>query len=328
LRPAYVTLLTQFNALPQGVKFLVDLRADLLRVRDRDDPALATLEAELRRMLSSWFDIGFLELRQLTWDAPAALLERLIHYEAVHAINGWDDLKKRLAPDRRCFAFFHPSMPDEPLIFVWVALVPEMSAQVQSLLDQAQPTQAANSATTAIFYSISNTQLGLQGVSLGNFLIKRVVNALLGELPQLKTFATLSPIPGFARWLAQQVESGEVALDEASREALARSDWYQQAEQAVQLEKVLKPLCARYLALARRGAGALDPVAHFHLSNGAKIERINWLGDTSAKGLRIAHGLMVNYVYQLDEIDRNHERYSELSEVSTSREVRALAEKH
>ncbi len=327
LTPAYLRLLTQFNALPQGVKFLVDLRADLLRLRG-DDARLTALDEQLCQRLESWFDIGFLELRRITWEAPAALLERLIHYEAVHAVSSWDDLKNRLAADRRCFAFFHPNMPDEPLIFVWVALLPEMAGSVQALLERGEsPAQEAQTATTAIFYSISNTQVGLQGVSLGNFLIKRVVNALRAELPQLKTFATLSPIPGFARWLQAALDEDDSLLDGDSRELLASDGWADDAERAAQLEKVLKPLCARYLVSEKRGQRARDPVAHFHLSNGALIERINWLGDRSAKGMANAHGLMVNYLYELDEIDRHHERYSESFTVGTSREVRALADK-
>ncbi|HRE17799.1 MAG TPA: malonyl-CoA decarboxylase family protein, partial [Rhodocyclaceae bacterium] len=201
MRSARIRILTQFNALPQGVKFLVDLRVDLLSFLE-SDPELAALDRELENRLTAWFDVGFLELRRITWQSPAALLEKLIQYEAVHAIRSWTDLKNRLDSDRRCYGFFHPRMPDEPLIFVEVALVNKLADNVQELLDEHAPVFDPKQATTAIFYSISNTQEGLRGVSFGNFLLKRVVDALKRDLPQLKQFATLSPLPGLRRWLA------------------------------------------------------------------------------------------------------------------------------
>ena len=213
-------MLTQFNALPEGVKFLVDMRAELMTMARRD-PVLAGLELDLKALLASWFDIGFLELTRITWDAPAALLEKLIVYEAVHEIRSWTDLKNRLEADRRCFAYFHPRMPEEPLIFVEVALVQGMSDNVQSLLDEARRSAIRSTADTAIFYSISNCQRGLAGISFGDFLIKRVVDSLAAELPHVKTYATLSPIPGFRAWLDQRlIEEGADCSPPTSSKAL------------------------------------------------------------------------------------------------------------
>lgn len=339
LTPPHMTLLTQFNSLPQGIKFLVDLRADLLRYKQAS-PHLKCMDESLRQQLSSWFDIGFLTLREITWDAPASLLEKLIHYEAVHRIQSWEDLKKRLDTDRRCFAFFHLRMPDEPLIFVWVALVPEMSDNVQSLLDTEAPSQDIEKTNTAIFYSISNTQSGLQGVSLGNFLIKRVVDYLLHELPHLKTFATLSPIPSFRNYFNQRLEAeGEEIFNDKERkeldllkgdkeivQLLATDDWLDNVELSACLRNPMMRLCANYLVREKRKERASDPVTHFHLSNGARVERINWLGDISENGRANSFALLVNYLYRMPDIDRNHEMYSESGEVAMSKAVKALLE--
>ncbi len=316
LEPPRLRLLTQFNALPEGVKFLVDLRADLLAA-GRDEPALVVLEADLKALLASWFDVGFLELRRLTWRSPASVLEKIMQYEAVHAIAGWQDLKNRLDSDRRLYAFFHPRMPEEPLIFVEVALERGMAASIHHLLDETAPVGDAQAADTAIFYSISNAQKGLAGISFGNFLIKRVVEELAAEFPNLRSFVTLSPIPGFRAWLAEH---------QAEIEALAAADWPQDAALAETLKAPLIRLCARYLMEAKRSNGrALDPVAHFHLSNGARIERINWLADTSPKGLRDSAGLMVNYLYKLAEIEANHEAYTGQGRVAASSAVKGAA---
>lgn len=321
-------LLKRFNGIAGGVKFLVDLRADLLRLA-RQDAQLAPLGRELRTLLASWFDAGFLELRGIAWNAPAALLEKLIAYEAVHEIRSWNDLKNRLDSDRRCFAFFHPAMPDEPLIFVEVALVNGMAGNVQKLLDETSPSGSAEEADTAIFYSISNAQAGLAGVSFGEFLIKRVVGELQKEFPKLKTFATLSPIPGFAAWLAEACASGaasallpvaetlqltaiagDAGADAALQKLLADKNWPDEPRKAMALRAPLMRLCAHYLQNERTTDNrAKDPVAHFHLSNGARIERINWLGDRSGKGLAQSHALMVNYLYRLGEVEKNFERY-------------------
>jgi malonyl-CoA decarboxylase len=336
-----VGLLTQFNALPEGVKFLVDMRAELIRMA-RGDAALGALEQDLKSVLARWFDVGFLELRRITWEASAALLEKLIVYEAVHEIRGWADLKKRLETDRRCFAFFHPRMPNEPLIFVEVALVSGMSGSIEALLDVGAPLGNPALADTAIFYSISNCQQGLVGISFGNFLIKRVVDSLASELPQLKTFATLSPAPGFLTWLAARLAEDEVGLlTAAEQRALAalpdgrgemgirglldRPDWRREPTVMEALREPLLRLCARYLLLDKTATGRTrDPVAHFHLSNGARMERLNWGADLSPKGLQQSAGIMINYLYRLSEIEENHEAYTGEGRIVTSSPLRAL----
>ncbi len=343
LQPPRLRLLTQLNALPEGFHFLVDLRAELLGWR-RDDPVLAALERDLLSLLTSWFDVGFLELRRITWDSPASLLEKMIAYEAVHPIRSWGDLKNRLSSDRRCFAFFHPRMPNEPLIIVQVALVNGIADNVQTLLDEHAPVLDPTSADTAIFYSISNAHEGLSGISFGSFLIKRVVDELAGEFNNVKTFATLSPIPGFRDWLdgrlnepGKDVESELLtpaerkALTAASGEPvslntlLQQSDWYQKATLTKALKHPLFRLCARYLAKEKSTSGAaLDRVAHFHLSNGARIERLNWLANTSSPGLAQSAGLMVNYLYKLNDIETNHEAYRGEGKVTTSSAIRSL----
>ncbi|MBN9525509.1 MAG: malonyl-CoA decarboxylase [Alphaproteobacteria bacterium] len=319
LRPPRLSLLTHFNALPEGVKFLVDLRADL-QAHVKDDRALKPLDDELRDLLAGWFDIGFLDLERITWSASATLLEKLIAYEAVHEIRSWTDLKNRLDSDRRCFAFFHPRMPEEPLIFVEVALTQGIAASVQALLDEQAPALDTARADTAIFYSISNCQRGLAGVSFGDFLIKRVVDRLSHELPQLKLYSTLSPIPGFRDWFDRTQAADHPAL----AAGLAEADWHLDPARSAALAAPLTRLCARYLAEEKANGRALDRVAHFHLSNGARIEQVNWLGDTSAAGLAQAYGLMVNYRYKLDEIDGNHEAYVAEGTVATSSAVRKL----
>ncbi len=345
LAPPRVTLLRQFNALPEGVKFLVDRREEL--VAQRNDPALSGLAEDLRELLANWFDIGFLELKRITWDSPAALLEKLMAYEAVHEIHGWTDLKNRVEADRRCFAFFHPRMPDEPLIFVEVALVNGIAGDVRALLDEEAPVNDATAADTAIFYSISNCQRGLDGISFGDFLIKRVVDALTAELPRLKTFATLSPVPGFRAWLAGAVAKGgglllpaETKLLTPLAEASAATPedtllhlidtkgWQREAPVVAAVRAPMLRLCAHYLVSETGRAGrALDPVAHFHLSNGARIEQLNWLGDVSAKGLQQSAGIMVNYRYRLADIEANHEAYRGEGEVAAGSAVQSLAKR-
>jgi malonyl-CoA decarboxylase len=343
LQAPRLRLLTQFNALPEGVKFLVDLRAELLRL-SREDRSLAALERDLKSLLAAWFDIGFLELKRITWESPAALLEKLSVYEAVHQVRSWIDLKNRLDSDRRCFAFFHPRMPSEPLIFVEVALVNGMAANVQALLDEKAPVGDPRGADTAIFYSISNAQKGLAGISFGGFLIKRVAEELSAEFPGLNAFATLSPIPGFRAWLDDQFADGAPGvLDAADRkklavalgqpnvskgllkQTLADNNWVKQEAIAAAIEKPMIRLAARYLCEAKRDDGkALDPVANFHLSNGARVERLNWLGDTSKNGLKQSAGMMVNYQYRLADIEANHEAYEGEGKVQTSSAVAAL----
>jgi malonyl-CoA decarboxylase len=303
LEPPRVKLLTQFTSLPEGVKFLVDLREELTQIA-KNDALFEGLADDLKSLLAGWFDIGFLELHRITWRSPALVLEKIIAYEAVHAIQGWADLKNRLDSDRRLYAFFHPRMPDEPLIFVEVALTRGIAGNIQKLLDEQAPVEDIEKADTAIFYSINNAQRGLNGISFGNFLIKRVVDALAHELPNLKTFATLSPIPGFRGWAEKNGLAG--AIDRAS-------------------DSTLLPLVARYLNELNPDTGrARDPVAQFHLSNGARMERLNAQADSSAKGLAQSCGVMVNYLYKLSDIEANHEAYTGQGKVAASSSIKAL----
>ncbi len=342
LEPPRVRLLTQFTTIPDGMKFIVELRTKLLAIM-KGDPHLTALEADMRALLANWFDVGFLELQSIDWNSPAALLEKLVGYEAVHEIRSWRDLKNRLDSDRRCYAFFHPRMPHEPLIFVEVALVKGLADSVQRLLDQKAPVQNPREADAAIFYSISNCQRGLAGISFGNFLIKRVVTELSAEFHNLKIFATLSPIPGFRRWLAQQISADDdtLLLEEETKtlqalevadtgtkslEALLnRRGWCRDPAITKPLEPILIRLCARYLLAESRGKRAADPVAHFHLSNGARIERINMGADISEKGLKESAGLMVNYLYAPDKIETYHEDYAGEGRRHASTVVRKLA---
>ena len=337
LTPPRLKLLTQFNDLPQGLKFLVDLRSDL-RLFMNTDPVLDGLDHDLRGLLESWFDIGFLELKRLTWNDPASLLEKLIEYEAVHEISSWSDLRNRLDSDRHCYAFFHPSMPGEPLIFVEVALVNGMSGSIQDLLDEDAPAIHPEDADTAVFYSITNTQRGLQGIRFGTFLIKRVVDHLARDLPNLKTFATLSPVPGFVNFIKTLTEGKEHELLSATerselekvtgsnslKEIITMPDWRQKITDADPVREILLRACASYLVEEKNGRKALDLVADFHLNNGARLEYIHWLGDVSEKGMRQSAGIMVNYLYKLGDIEKNHEMYCDTGKIVTSAAVNSL----
>jgi malonyl-CoA decarboxylase len=287
-------LLQRFATFPGGMRFLVDLRAELLP-QLKSDKRLIPLDAELETLFSTWFDVAFLELRRLSWDSPASLLEKLIKYEAVHDIRSWADLKNRLDSDRRCYAFFHPKLEGEPLIFVEVALTDAMSGCITPLLDEAAAVADLAKATTAIFYSISNTQAGLRGVSFGDSLIKRVVETLKDEFPRLKTFATLSPIPGLRTWLAKN----------APPEKLAQWDKPLELEPKSPERQELLAWAARYLGKEMQDGKPCDPVARFHLGNGARVERLNWAGDPSPKGLKQSFGLMVNYLYDPKRLDKH-----------------------
>lgn len=319
----------RLNLAPGATGEIVGMRRDLLKLLS-GDPALTVVDADLRHLLYSWFNRGFLVLRRIDWQTPAAILEKIIAYEAVHEIKGWDDLRRRLDPtDRRCFAFFHPSLVDEPLIFVEVALTSDMADSISSLLEEAPKSGAAAEPTTANFYSISNCQEGLRGISFGNFLIKQVVEELAREKPTLKTFATLSPVPHFARWLNAAIDEDETGvITPELREAvqpLADPAWWKDPDQVRALEGPVTTLAANYLVNAKSSDGRpVDPVARFHLGNGAKLERINWFADTSTKGLKESHGVMVNYRYDLKEFERNHEAYANEGVVATSRAVRNL----
>lgn len=323
--PRRQELFRRLNRAPGGTGELVQMRADLLGLLKGRGELLA-LDRDVVHLLSSWFNRGFLVLRKIDWSTPANILEQIIRYEAVHEIRDWDDLRRRIDPaDRRCYAFFHPAMPDAPLIFVEVALTETIPGAIAPLLAEGRQPVAVERARTAVFYSISNTQRGLGGISFGSFLIKQVVEELRRELPKLDTFVTLSPVPSFMQWVK---EGKDVPLSDDERkllEALDTPDWFENAELAAQLRPVLEPLAAHYFLKARTPKGRLiDSVARFHLGNGARLERINWLGDLSPKGLRESAGIMVNYLYRLDDIEKNHEAYANDGEVVASNAVKKL----
>jgi malonyl-CoA decarboxylase len=323
--PRRQELIRRLNRAPHGTGDLVAMRADLLAHMDgRRD--LAALDRDVAHLLGSWFNRGFLVLRRIDWSTPANILEQIIRYEAVHEIRDWDDLRRRIDPaDRRCYAFFHPALADAPLIFVEVALtetIPPAIAPLLAVDRKAVPTERAR---TAVFYSISNTQRGLGGISFGNFLIKQVVEELRRELPRLENFVTLSPVPNFMQWLK---EASDVPVTDEERELLKQLDdvrWFEHEEVTAQLRSVLEPLAAHYFLRARNPKGrVIDPVARFHLGNGARLERIDWLGDLSVKGLRESAGIMVNYLYRLDDIEENHEAFVNNGEVVASSAVKKL----
>jgi malonyl-CoA decarboxylase len=325
--PRRQELVRRLNLAPGGTAALVRMREELLR-HLRKHPELRRVDADFSHLFGSWFNRGFLVLRHIDWTTPANILEKIIRYEAVHAIGTWDDLRNRLEPaDRRCYGFFHPQLVDEPLIFVEVALTEAIPDSVAPLLDLERSPIEADRATTAVFYSISNTQRGLAGVSFGNFLIKQVVEDLKAELPNVRTFVTLSPVPGFAAWLARERASGaSETLDEVTRDALLPLDtpgWHLDPTVAESVRQALIPVAAYYFLKARTPDGRpVDPVARFHLGNGARLERLNFLGDTSPNGLKQSHGLMVNYLYALDDIEKNHEALAEKGLIAASGAVR------
>jgi malonyl-CoA decarboxylase len=315
-------LFRRLNMPAGGTGILVDMRRRLLKLLP-EQPHYAGLDADLGHLLNSWFNRGFLVLQRIDWRTPALVLEKLIRYEAVHEIQGWPDLHRRLEADRRCYAFFHPALPDEPLIFIEVALTRGMSSRVQPLLDLESPVADPASANCAIFYSITNCQEGLRGVSFGNLLIKQVAEDLGREFPKLRTFATLSPIPGFRKWLAG-IAKGQPEVGAL----LARLDtgrWFDDHAVAADMRRELVRLCAYYLLHAKHGRDPLDPVSRFHLGNGARMERLNWLGDISEMGMRRSVGLMVNYVYRLDDVERNHEAYARDRQIVATRRFEVLA---
>jgi malonyl-CoA decarboxylase len=335
--PPRQELLRRINRTPGGTSAIVAMRRLLLERLPRQ-PELRPLEADLLHLLSSWFNPGFLELRRVDWNSPAQLLEQIIRHEAVHEIDGWDDLRRRLQPDRRCFAFFHPQLPNEPLIFVEVALLPAMPGAIAPLIDKASPPLPESQFKVAAFYSISNCQPGLRGVSLGNFLIKRVAEELQREVPRLRTFCTLSPIPGLASWLArtEDLEPLQLKRPLQERASAARAlllqacggDWSQLAN-ASKLSSLddggreaLDRLAALYLVHASpRPEG--DAVARFHLDNGARLERINRDANLARNGLKQSFGLMVNYLYDLEKVEACHHAFMH-GEVVHSRAVGSL----
>ncbi len=326
--PRRQELIRRLNLAPGGTAALVQMREALLALL-AGNGELRDVDRDFVHLFASWFNRGFLVLRRIDWTTPAHILEKIIRYEAVHAIEDWDDLRNRLAPaDRRCYAFFHPQLIDEPLIFVEVALTKDIPDAIAPLLDLTRPVIAAQEATTAVFYSISNTQKGLGGISFGNFLIKQVVEELKQDLPNLQTFVTLSPVPGFAGWLKRERESDDSLLDAAQKDALTLLDtdgWWHEEATADRLHDVVLSAAAHYFLVARDARGRqIDPVARFHLGNGARLEQLNFLGDLSEKGLQQSHGLMVNYLYALDEIESNHEAFAEKGSVTAAPAIRKL----
>lgn len=322
VEPARQELLRRINRAPDGTQTIVQMRERLLE-HVKSKAGLKAVDADMQHLLNSWFNPGFLELHEITWSSPALLLEKIIQHESVHAIDGWDDLRRRLQPDRRCYAFFHPQLPAEPLIFVEVALVSAISKQVGPLLDKKSESLDSKKFKTAIFYSISNCQPGLRGVSLGNFLIKRVAEKILQDIPSVKTFCTLSPVPGFNKWLDSLPGSAALANleDKKGRVATALQiihkdgDWTKRIakgwspDQATPEEKAaLMHLCFVYLTqFVHTSSG--DAVAKFHLTNGAKLHDINWAADLSKKGLAQSSAIMVNYLYELGSVEENHEKF-------------------
>ena len=319
-------LFRRFLSVENGLAFVVGLRADLLAF---NDPDLADLDDELRRLLDRWFDAGLLTLSQINWDSPASLLEKLVEYEAVHAVTSWGDLKNRLRSDRRLFAFQHPGLPNDLLIFVEVALVSGLANSVDDLLNTSAPIIDSDQTDTAIFYSISNCQDGLAGVRLGDFLIKKVVTELSREQPSLKTFATLSPIPGFRRWLEEKLEQPNfLDLEEETKSALHTAlknpKWGAETQVVSQLREALPKLGAHYLLLAKRGRRASDPVANFHLSNGARIERIVFGANQQDVAQDRALGMMVNYRYEISKIEDRHDAYVHDGIIDAHNDILAL----
>jgi malonyl-CoA decarboxylase len=323
--PRRQELIRRLNRAPGGTSELVAMRADLLSAM-KGHKDLAALDRDVVHLLASWFNRGFLVLRRIDWSSPANILEKIIRYEAVHEIRDWNDLRRRIDPaDRRCYAFFHPALVDEPLIFVEVALTEQIPGAIAPLLAEDRQPVAVERARTAVFYSISNTQRGLGGISFGSFLIKQVVEELQRELPKLDNFVTLSPVPGFMQWLKQASDVPVSDQDRALLGHLDTPDWTANAELAQQLRSVVEPLAAYYFLKARTSKGRLiDSVARFHLGNGARLERIDWLGDLSPKGLRESAGIMVNYLYRLDDIEKNHEAYADRYEVTASSAVKKM----
>jgi malonyl-CoA decarboxylase len=326
--PRRQELIRRLNLAPGGTAALVRMREALLEHLS-DNAGLRAVDRDFVHLFASWFNRGFLVLRRIDWTTPAHILEKIIRYEAVHAIEDWDDLRNRLAPaDRRFYAFFHPHLVDEPLIFVEVALTKAVPDAIAPLLDLSRPVINAQDANTAVFYSISNTQKGLGGISFGNFLIKQVVEELKQDLPNLQTFVTLSPVPGFAGWLKRERDNDDSLFDAGQKDALTLLDkdgWWRDAVSVERLREVMLAAAAHYFLVARDGRGRqIDPVARFHLGNGARLDQMNFLGDLSEKGLQQSYGLMVNYRYALDEIESNHEAFAEKGTVAAAPAIRKL----
>lgn len=313
-----VRLFRRMNMAPGGTSALVKLRGDLLKVLPQH-PELKAVDADLKHQFISWFNKGFLELRAIDWNSPALVLERIIEYESVHAINGWDDLRSRLRGDRLCYAFFHPALPNDPLVFVEIALTAGIPTAISPLLDLSRNTDGNAEFDTVVFYSISNCHPGLAGVSFGNFLIKQVVEEISKRHAKAKTYVTLSPVPGFYRWLSEA--AAEHGVDAAEIQAMAES----QGENAPSASRdVALKLCAHYLINEKSGHLAMDPVARFHLGNGARLAGIHWAADLSEKGIKQSAGIMVNYHYDIGAIERNHDAYFDRGEIAVTKGINRL----
>lgn len=318
-------LFSRMNMAPEGTPAIVALRQDLLAFMG-EQPELSAIDDDLKELLTSWFNPGFLTLRKIDWDTEASILEKIIQYEAVHSIESWNDLKQRLVADRRCFAYFHPALEDEPLIFVEVALTKGIPSSIQAIINDDGKNR--KEADTAVFYSINNCQEGLRQIPLGNFLIKRVVAELAQELPTIKTYCTLSPVTGFAKWLRREltVDHGET-ISLPDREMLKMTeqpDWHQNPEKRDMLQKPLVRACAHYLINVKKYGKPVNAVARFHFGNGAILHRINWMGDTSPNGIAEYCGMMVNYLYDLKDIESNHEAYVQEGKLAVSKGIRGV----
>lgn len=330
-QPSRRQLFEVFNMTPEGTINLVSMRSTLLSLL-KTHPELKAVDTDLELLFSAWFNRGFLSLERVNWETPAFILEKLIKYEAVHEISGWDDLQRRVSSGRRCYAFFHPALPNEPIIFVQVALTDHLAGSIDTLIRDEEARRNEGKANTAIFYSISNCQAGLRGIAFGDLLIKQVVDLISLELPHIKTFATLSPIPGLGQWVQQVLDKDDGALTVAERSAIHKiqqlpRDWIDDETLCAEFEPILLPLCAHYLLSEKRRELPLDSVARFHLRNGARLERINWMGDASQKGLAESLGLLVNYVYDVGSVTKNHERYVYDESVVCSNAVTQLSKR-
>jgi malonyl-CoA decarboxylase len=311
-------LFRRINMAAGGTETLVVMRGHLLDLL-AEKPLLRAVESDLKHLFVSWFNKGFLEMQRISWDTPASILEKIIEYEAVHAISGWDDLRRRLAGDRACYAFFHPAIPDDPLVFVAVAFSDSIPDAIGPLLSAETTAGQAVVHDVVVFYSISNCHRGLAGISFGNFLIKQVVQEVLQEHPETRTFVTLSPIPGFRSWL-ESADLGPLideSLEDAVRQPVGKVV-------AAEVRDALLKLCAHYLVIEKSGRLARDPVARFHLGNGARLHRLHWAADLSEKGRHQSAGMMVNYLYDLDRIEINHEAYFDQGTIAASKSVTRL----
>ncbi len=328
MEPKRQELFKRMNMAPGGTMALIDMRTDLLRLL-KARPELKPVDMDFLLLFKTWFNRGFLTMEPISWNSPAVILERLIAYEAVHEITSWDDLKRRLdPPDRLCYGFFHPNLKDMPLIFVEVALCEDIPGSIQDILAPARHVLEGSEARVATFYSINNCLTGLKGIYFGNFLIKQVVANLQLTHPHLKKFVTLSPIPGFKSWLTHDNRAADFGLSADDLERLTQTDWFNDAELNARMNQVLRPAAIQYLTDRQPSSHRLhDSVARFHLGNGARIENIHYLADTSLRGLTNSYGVMVNYLYEREKIEANHEAFAVRHEVSLSSEMRSLKAK-